>query len=430
MIKRAVRFDVGGIGRATRTQQGFLRIPGNVTRVGVLDYTRADGSTFRELRHPDEVFRDDSIQSMSFAPVTDRHPAELVTPKNVRDLQVGIVTNVGRNDRFVRSDLIVQDERMITKVNRGDARELSAGYTCRIDETAGEFNGERYDGIQRGIVYNHVALGPRDWGRAGPEVALHIDGMSDDLRNALGVERFDEQLADLLALHPEAVLPLPKTDGPSEPPRKEPPVSMKTIRIDGIDYEVAAVAHPHIDKYINKLAGALGVETKRADKAEGERDAAQTELVDVKKKLDAAADPAKVQAAVTARVDLEKRSRKVLGNEAKFDGKEDRLIKVEVIQSQVENFDGKDRSDDYINARYDAIVEAAPERRDGRDGVRKAIAGTPGGDPRPPKRKDGNDDPDDVTRIDSADGMRKRAERIANERGRQPLPSQVKHGTA
>jgi len=413
MSERQVRFDVGGLGRFEKTPQGFLRIPGNVTRVGVLTYHRADGAEVRELRHPDEVFRDDSVRSLSFAPVTDRHPAELVGPRNVRDLQVGLVTGARADGRFLRSDLIVQDARMIAKVQRGDARELSAGYTCRIDATPGEFNGERYDGIQRGITYNHVALGPRDWGRAGPEVALHTDS-SDELRAAIGVERFDSEIAKLLAAQPEAVLPLPKTDD-----RKDPPVSTKTIRIDGIDHEVPAAVAPHIEKHVTSLEAKVDELTQRADALEGERDAARTELDETKTKLDEATAPDTLAKAVAARVGLEASARKVLGPEAKLDGKSDRDIKVEVLRAKDEKFDAEGKSDAYVDGRFDAIVEAAPERRDERDKAREAVASASGGNPLPADRKDAKDE----ARIDSADAARKAAEKAARARGRSPLRS-------
>lgn len=418
MNDRAVRFDVGGLGRFEKTQQGFLRVPGNVTRVGVLNYLRTDGSTFRELRHPDEVFRGDSLGSLSFAPVTDRHPAELVSPRNVRDLQVGIVTNARRDGRFMRSDLIVQDARMIAKVERGDARELSAGYTCRVDATPGEFEGERFDGIQRDITYNHVALGPRDWGRAGPEVALHIDGLSDDLKMALGVERFDDELAKLLELHPNAVLPIPKTDAGAMPGRKDQPVTTKQMRIDGLDYEVPATAAPHIEKYISGLEAKIATQSARADKAEGERDSAQAELAETKTKLDAATDPEAIQTAVRERVALEASARKVLGPEAKIDGS-DREIKVSVLVHQDESFDAEGKSDAYIDGRFDSIVEQAPERRDERSKVQDAVLKTSGGAPVPVTPP--------VAKIDSAEQAKRAGLKAARERGRQPLPSARKH---
>ena len=37
-------------------------------------------------------------------------------------------------------------------------------------------DGTPYDRVQRNIRYNHVALGPRGWGRMGPRVRLRVDG--------------------------------------------------------------------------------------------------------------------------------------------------------------------------------------------------------------------------------------------------------------
>ena len=42
---------------------------------------------------------------------------------------------------------------------------MSLGYVCKIDETPGEWNGQKYDQIQRDINYNHLAVVHK--GRAG-----------------------------------------------------------------------------------------------------------------------------------------------------------------------------------------------------------------------------------------------------------------------
>ncbi|MBG3014860.1 DUF2213 domain-containing protein, partial [Proteus mirabilis] len=52
----------------------------------------------------------------------------------------------------------------------GGKIELSPGYRCIYDFTPGEFNGERYDAIQRHIRANHLAL--VDEGRTGADVAV------------------------------------------------------------------------------------------------------------------------------------------------------------------------------------------------------------------------------------------------------------------
>lgn len=172
------RFDFAKIGaKPTRTPQGFLRIDANLTRVGVLLYRNDDGSVRRELRHPDEVFKAVSLGSLEDAPVTDLHPSEgLVNLDNRGTLEKGHVRSaVAHDDRFVTGSIIVKDKGLIEAIERGDRRELSPGYSTRLDETPGEWNGEPYDAIQRDIVYNHLGIGPKGWGRSGSEVSLKMD---------------------------------------------------------------------------------------------------------------------------------------------------------------------------------------------------------------------------------------------------------------
>lgn len=112
------RFDSVVLGKPVLTPQGFLRVPANLTRVGVLKYRRQDGTIVRELRHPDEVFKADSLASLGAVPVTDKHPSEMVSPRNVRTLAVGHVSeSVRRDGRFVAADVIVEDEGAIAAVH-------------------------------------------------------------------------------------------------------------------------------------------------------------------------------------------------------------------------------------------------------------------------------------------------------------------------
>lgn len=172
------RYDFATIaGKPTRTPQGYLKIDANLTRTGVLLYRNADGSVRRELRLPDEVFNGDSMQSLGLAPVTDLHPPEgLVNLDNTQELRRGTVSeNVGNDGKFLQAQVVIDSKELIKKIEKGDRRELSPGYTCNLDETPGEWNGERYDAIQRNIVYNHLAVGPKGWGRSGSEVSLKMD---------------------------------------------------------------------------------------------------------------------------------------------------------------------------------------------------------------------------------------------------------------
>lgn len=180
IVTRELRFDLsqGEVGARRRTPQGGLIVDANISRVGVLHYTNPDGSTRRELRHPAEVFRKESLESFAHAPLTVDHPSGLVTPESWRKVTVGHVSGPAEKDgKFVAAELHIQDADTIKRIESGELKELSCGYQCRVDMTPGTdpVYGE-HDARQTGILGNHVAIGPSGWGRAGPEVRLHLDG--------------------------------------------------------------------------------------------------------------------------------------------------------------------------------------------------------------------------------------------------------------
>ena len=165
-----------------KTSIGGLVAKANLTRTGVLEYRAGDGSIRHELRHPDDVFDADSLDSLAHATVTDDHPGR-VTPDNWRQESIGHIAGrperspdtSASGDQMVRGEIHIQHGPAIEKVKSGGLVESSCGYACKYDPTPGEYRGQRYDGRQREIRYNHVALGPPGWGRGGPEVSLRMD---------------------------------------------------------------------------------------------------------------------------------------------------------------------------------------------------------------------------------------------------------------
>jgi hypothetical protein len=172
------RYDFGTVQRVERTPQGGLRVPAAVTRTGVLTYQRADGSVTREWRPADEVFATDSLATLRGAPVTDLHPQQLVTTDTWKELAVGHVGDAPRREGdLLVADLVVQDAAECARIEARERVEVSCGYECDVEPTPGVTpEGERYDAVQRRVKYNHVGLGPSGWGRAGPRVALRLDG--------------------------------------------------------------------------------------------------------------------------------------------------------------------------------------------------------------------------------------------------------------
>ena len=173
----AFRLDLasGELAERRRTPQGGLIAKANLTRTGVFTYRNADGTSRRELRHPDEVMHPDSLATYAGAPVTIYHPGR-VTPDNWKTVTVGHVGHgVHAEGGFVAGEVHLQDADAIGRAESGEIRELSCGYTCEIDPTPGLYQGQPYDVAQKNIKINHVAAGPAGWGRMGPETRMHLD---------------------------------------------------------------------------------------------------------------------------------------------------------------------------------------------------------------------------------------------------------------
>jgi hypothetical protein len=389
-MREVERLDFGRFSKVQRTPQGGMRVPANLTRIGVLSYTNADGSTVRELRHPDEVFAEDSLATLSGAPVTNRHPDRAVSPHNWRSLSVGHVgEDVKRDDKFVAARLMIQDAGAIADVERADAdpealRELSCGYSCRLDETPGEYNGERYDAIQRSIRYNHVALGPTGWGRAGNEVALRLDSNGNQL--AAG--------------------------DPSSKENKDP---LMKYTIDGVTYETNSPEFVQAltlrDKRNDEERAAL---TTARDKATAERDASTARADAADKALVEANDPKRLDTLVAARVDLVSNARRVLGADAKLEGKSEREIMIETIRHDDEVFVADGKSDDYVRAYFEASTKSSRRHDEGGKGIGAVRSAAVEG------RKTDKTDAADVDRND-ADAARRRMLDNNRDAATQPL---------
>lgn len=394
-IKRAKRFDFANVrGKVKVTPQGFVRIPAHLTRVGVLKYTRADGTQVSELRPAGEVFREDSLDSLRGAPVTEGHQG-MINPDNVASFGVGVASEqISHDDKYVKGELTVQRQDTITRVKSKELCEISPGYTCTIEPTPGKHKGERYDQIQRNIVYNHIALGPKGWGRSGAGVGLHLDSDEDDV----AYSRLDEAADNI------------------ENKKIEPPkgIDMKkiTIRIDGIAYEIEVVEPlaANLEAAIAKLQTERQDALDNVSRVEGELTAEKKQCSDLQEKYDTATDPKALDAVVTERVTLVENAKK-LHAEIKCDGKTAHDIKVEALENVGhgrETFDGKDAH--FVDGVFHAAVGAAKTQTAAEDtGVGPVL-----------KRTDSQTDADEKKRTDSV-GARERMLERNREAWKQPI---------
>ena len=97
---------------------------------------------------------------------------------------------------------------------------------------------------------------------------------------------------------------------------------------------------------------------KDMDKMEGKKDALESEISSLKEKSNEnKMDAAQIDALVQERASVIAVAEKVIGSEFKKDGKENHAIKKEVILAVSPEVKVDEKSEDYVNARFDAIAE-------------------------------------------------------------------------
>jgi uncharacterized protein len=350
-----VRFDSGTIvGRGEITPEGYLRVNARVTRSGVLKYTFADGSVRLDLRDPTEVFERSSLDSLKMRPVTHDHPwgepRQLITAQNAKRFQVGHVgEQVQVDGKFVVVPLLITDGNAVEAIKNG-RRQLSCGYTSKLIPDQGVFDGQPYTHRQQNIRYNHVAL--CESARVGPEASIQLDA-------ECGIE-----------------IPVADTqDTPTEEPMSD---KLVTITLDSIAYQAAPEVARELEKrradYDALAAKAAKAETDAqayADSLQAKLDAATAKAAELEKR-DVASE---IASAVKARVALNAIAARVLPSETTLDELDDLAVRKAVILAVHKDAKLDEKSDAYIQARFDAVVEALPETKsDGVGGQRKAMA--------------------------------------------------------
>lgn len=161
------------------TPQGGIRVKAAVCRAGILEYPNAMGGVRRELHIPEEIFELQSIESLNSAPVTKLHPDDMVSADNYHQVTRGHVAEgsimPSEDAQLLLTTLVIQDAELVSLVLNDEYCEISPGYTCDVEFVSGEWEGLKYDAIQRNIRYNHIAVGPSGWGRSGSEVSIRFD---------------------------------------------------------------------------------------------------------------------------------------------------------------------------------------------------------------------------------------------------------------
>jgi len=338
MAQRTDKIQLDGFTRDEST--GFIVLNAKPTRAGIFTYRNADGSERKELRHPDEVFKADSMKSLQNKPFTDLHPMSgKVTTNNSKSLMVGLQTGevTKTDDDFIQTKITVTDADMISKIESGEQLELSCGYDVNVIDESGVYNGEHYDAIQKNIKYNHIASVPK--GRAGAKARIYCDSADDAATLDFEIKLDEEEkmtTKTLLALSVAAAC-----IGTGATAFKSDAITFK------VDSEDESKFQPLLKRDADLVAYATELQSKL--------DAAQGTIDELKTKADKTMSAEDLNELAGERAD-------VLGVAAHiglkdFESLDNNGIKKAVVEAKNDGVKLDDKSDDYVSARFDAITE-------------------------------------------------------------------------
>lgn len=324
------------------TAEGFLKGHAPVTRPGVFKYPNPDGTFRYELRHPDEVFSEESLKTIKGVPITVDHPREFVNANNSSELLVGMTgDDLAIDGENVVTSINITDSRAVKAVNNGK-KELSMGYLYDRVKESGVYNGEEYTHRQKNIRYNHLAI--VDKGRAGRGVRIiAMDGVDYEIN---GLNNQNEEKID-----------------------------MNEKELNGIMSKLASIeegmqkAQDHEDSLKVQLAN-LKAEN---DKLKGESEALAAELSNAKAVAKDSADNAEaneealVQQKVKERVDIIVKAKGVVALDS-ADDMTNREIMEAAIKATDADVELGDKTDAYIAGRFDSAVSLAAPQVEANDG--------------------------------------------------------------
>jgi uncharacterized protein len=326
--------------KLVETREGYLRGSAIASRVGVFKYQNPDGTTRLELRHPSEVLKRESLDTLKQIPVTTDHPPVMVNASNAKQYSTGFTGEQWEsdNDGNIIINFTVTDKRTVELIKSGQATQLSLGYVQKLVPESGIYNGESYTHKQTNIIYNHLAIVSK--ARAGDVASIRLDGLQELLFN----------------IDAESIDPIKEVEPVTNP---APAPRMDSVTVNGIAYQ----ASPEV-----RLA--LEAARKDADEKQATIDKLKKDMAEGKAKYDEAAAKLKemedkaenkdseIADAVKAKLSLIEQAGQFINKDG-LAAKSDKDIMVAVIKSQHPTFDASGDQGEmaYIKPRFDAVLD-------------------------------------------------------------------------
>lgn len=344
--------DRVSVGQIKRTKEGYLIATARVARTGVQHYLASElgdiaikagfkpNDVVRVMRHPDEVFHKDSLSTITRIPVTIDHPVEDVTADNWSQLSVGEVGDAyAKESDWIVVNPMLKDTAAIEAAETTH-REISMGYRAEIvkarDKSLADFD-------QRKIRYNHLALVPK--GRAGRDARIG---------DSWGISPVNDKEPDQ-----PGTTPIKTKDAGG--------LMTKTVILGDAAVTVPVADAVTIEAFKASSTKALADAQSSHEAALAAKDAElaklQAQLDDTKAKVLSDAD---IDAKVAARSELVATA-KAIAPEVKTDGLKDTEIRKAVVAAKLGDAAIADKSEAYIDARFDILAEGSTGKNPVRD---------------------------------------------------------------
>lgn len=317
------RFDQVEISQETMQKlgmTGFLTYQFTAAKPGVYPYYDHElGRVVYELKHPDDLLKPEVVSQLNHCPITEDHPSEMVNLDNSTHITKGITHGDSRieNEMLVGSGTVF-DPGLVAKILNKQKNGCSVGFVCELIDEVGDYEGQRYERRQTSFVFNHMAMVAIP--RCGPDCVARIDSMDKEAAVQIMAEE------------------IPYLNERSQ--TKE----MKKIRIDSLEFEVT----DEVASKFGELQGRLDAQEDANKRLREENDSLKKQTVPVEK----------LDEMVEFRSKLLGVACTFVGDGYESKGKSDRQIKIDCIASFSKGqFTGEGKSDDYINARFDTMLD-------------------------------------------------------------------------
>lgn len=299
------KFDINVL---HKTPEGYYQGTVIPTGIGVFRYLDKNRKFVYRLRDVDDVKA--ATASLNCKPITLQHPNVPVDVNNVKELQVGMTANDASFDGLNnRVTVTITNKDAIDAIDRKEVKAFSMGYKCSVVDNDGVWQGVHHDQQQKDIVYNHLALVTK--GRAGDKVNFMVGDSADfaDFFDMADPETEEPQKHTEDGKEHQDGQPVVVNDGKAGPDvnlndnNHNQEQSMKTIQLDGVDYQAD-------EKVIEALQAAQNDAAEKLDEihtllsAVDEKD---SQIADLQEKLDTAndeIDESVIDAAVNAKLEI------------------------------------------------------------------------------------------------------------------------------